>query len=131
MEITSFYPLIPTEDIEATQATYEALGFKLAHTITDPDDENKDKHKYIIMKNDNGLRLAIIGGEEIKNVRDMPGNIWMNVRDFDATRELLKERGYTENSKVFEFKFMKTIAMRAPEGSIITVAYHKREHDED
>lgn len=127
MEITSFYPLIPTEDIETTQATYEALGFKVAHVITDPADEDKNKHKYIIMKNDNGLRVGILGGEKVANLN----NVWMNVRDFDATCETLKEHGYTAYSKVRDLKFFKSVAMRAPEGTILIIVYHKREHDED
>ena len=132
MEVTSFYPLIPSEDVEATKATYEALGFKVAHVIKDPYDEYKDRHRFIIMKNDNGLRVAIVGGGPNQvNVREKPGQTWMNVRDFDEACAILKEHGFTVRSKVFELKSMKTVAMRAPEGNNIIVVYHKREHDED
>ena len=134
MEITSFYPMIPTKDFEATKATYEALGFKVAHTISNPDDKLKDKRMFTIMKNDNGLRVALYAGPEYNEDTDfntLPGQIWMNVRDFDATVALFKEHGYTNTTEVSEYKFMKVISMRAPEGIIITVVYHKREHDED
>lgn len=68
MEITSFYPMIISEDIEATKATYEALGFKVAHVITDPLFDYKDQNQFVIMKNENGLRVGIYTGSEVKNI---------------------------------------------------------------
>ncbi len=127
MEITSFYPLIPTEDFEATKATYEALGFKVAHTISDPSTEDTKSAVYTIMKNDNGLRVGIITG--YKNTKDLPGHSWMNVRDFDAAFELLKAHGYTVFSEVRDLTYTKSVAMRAPEGNILVVVYHKRKDD--
>lgn len=134
MEITSFYPLIPAKDFDETKATYEALGFKVAHTISNLDDRLKDKRMFIIMKNDNGLRVGIYAGPKYNGDSDLsnlPGVSWMNVRDFDATRETLKEHGYAAMMDVIDLKFMKFIAMKAPEGNIIIVVYHKRDHDED
>ena len=78
------------------------------------------------------LDVAIVGGGPNQvNVREKPGQTWMNVRDFDEACAILKEHGFTVRSKVFELKSMKTVAMRAPEGNNIIVVYHKREHDED
>lgn len=131
MEITSFYPMIPTDNIEATQATYEALGFKVAHVLTDPDDELLGKDKFIIMKNDNGLRVALFESPVNGDVTALPGQTWMNVRDYDGAVALLKERGYTVFTKEYDLKYLKAVGMRGPEGNILDVVYHKREHDED
>lgn len=86
------------------------------------------------MKNDNGLRVALYAGPEYNEDTDfntLPGQSWMNVRDFDATCETLKEHGYTAFADVLDLKFMKSIPMRAPEGNIFIVVYHKRDHAED
>ena len=126
MEITSFYPLIATTDFEGTKAAYEALGFKQAHDVALP---NSQYHQ-IIMENDQGFRLSILSGPEIKG--KMAGTrTWMNVRDFEGTVALLKEHGFTEFQPVREFEFMKTVALEAPDGHVVIVAYHKRKHNED
>jgi predicted lactoylglutathione lyase len=130
MEITSFYPMIISEDIEATKATYEALGFKVAHVITDPLFDYKDQNQFVIMKNENGLRVCIYTSSEV-NAKEEQGNTWVNVRDFDAACAILKEHGFTVNSEVYDLKYMKIVAMIAPEGNVLTIVYHKREHDED
>ena len=55
----------------------------------------------------------------------------MNVRDFDAACAILKEHGFTAGTEVMDLKYLKIVAMIAPEGNVLTVVYHKREHDED
>lgn len=126
MEITSFYPLISTTDYDGVKATYEALGFKIAHDINILGTE----YHIVVMKNDKGFRLGIFAGPDFKP--SMPGTYtWMNVRDFDATIALLKEHGYTEFTSERELAFMRNISMKAPDGHILIVTYHKREHDED
>ena len=131
MEITSFYPMIISEDIEATKATYEALGFKVAHVITDPLFDYKDQNQFVVMKNENGLRVGIYTDSEVTNTKERPGNTWMNVRDFDAACATLKEHGFTVASEVYDLEYLKIVAMIAPEGNALAVVYHKREHDED
>ena len=84
------------------------------------------------MKNDKGFRLAIYADSDINpsvNPNIPNSAIWMNVRDYDGTVEMLKEHGYTAFSKEREFEFVKTIAMKAPDGHILTVVYHKRKDD--
>jgi predicted lactoylglutathione lyase len=130
MEITSFYPLITAKDYEGIKATYEALGFKVAHTITDSADELKDSHKLIVMKNDKDFRLVIFADPNL-NPSIPHSATWMNVRDFDAAVALFKEHGYTAFTPEHELEFLKVIAMKAPDGHIVVVVYHKREHDED
>ena len=134
MEITSFYPMIITSDFEGVKASYEALGFKIAHTITDPGDKDIDRHKTVIMKNDKGFRLAIDADSDINhsvnpNIPNLA--IWMNVRDYDGTVETLKQHGYTAFSKEREFEFLKTVSMKAPDGHILVVVYHKRKEKDD
>ena len=124
MEITSFYPMIATTDFEATKAAYEALGFKQAHDIGLP---NTDYH-VIVMKNDKGFRLGIFAGPDFKP--GMPNTYtWMNVRDFDATVALLKEHGFTAFTPKRELDFLKVVSMKAPDGHILVVVYHKRKND--
>ena len=53
----------------------------------------------------------------------------MNVRDYDGTVETLKQHGYTAFSKEREFEFLKTVSMKAPDGHILVVVYHKRKND--
>jgi len=125
MEITSLFPLIATTDYEGTKAAYEALGFKVAHDITFP---TATTAHTVIMKNDKGFRFGIFYGPEF--VSSMPHTFtWMNVRDFDAAVSSLKEHGFTELVPVKEVDFLKAAAMKAPDGHILVVVFHKRKND--
>ena len=125
MEITSFYPGISTTDFEGTKAAYEALGFKQAHDIC----LLKEMPAHIvIMKNDKGFRLGILYGVDFKGV--IPNTLtWMNVRDFEGAVASLKEHGFTEFAPARDLEFMKTVPMKAPDGHVIIVVYHKRKDD--
>lgn len=127
MEITSFYPLIATTDYEGTKAAYEALGFKQAHDISLLADVPAH---IIIMKNDKGFRLGIVYGFDFKG--SLPSTVtWMNVRDFEGAVASLKEHGFTDFTSEHDYEFMKIHAMKAPDGHVLIVVYHKRKDDWD
>lgn len=127
MEITSFYPMIATSDLEETQAVFEALGFKKAHVLPDllGNDPNRN---HFIMKNEDGYRICIYTDSSIPEGQSCT-SIWMNVRDFEGARSLFREHGYTEITQVFELKYLKCVSLQAPSGFVISVFYHIREHD--
>jgi len=77
------------------------------------------------------LRVALFSSPVTGDVTALPGQTWMNVRDYDGTVALLKERGYNVFTKEYDLKYLKAVGMRAPEGNILVVVFHKREHAED
>ena len=124
MEITSFYPLIATTDFEGVKAAYEALGFKQAHDIDVPNSE----YHMIVMKNDAGFRMGVFAGPDLKP--GMPNTYtWMNVRDFEGAVSALKAHGFTAFMPEHELEFLKIASLKAPDGHVVIVAFHKRPED--
>ena len=83
------------------------------------------------MTNDDGFRLLIVGDPERNHSvnANIPNTIiWMNVRDYDGTIAILKEHGYTAFENELDLESLKTTPMKAPDGHLLVVVYHKRKN---
>ncbi len=124
MQITTFNPLIITEDPEPTIQLFEELGFERHHAksgigingITD-----------VRMKNADGFYVDVAQGS---------GNwtmIRMNVRDFDEAIKFLLDHGFRrarhEAAKDdIETESSKIAIMVSPSGYILSVSEHIRKN---
>ena len=89
MKITTFNPLIVTNDAENVIKVFEALGFERRHNIT-VNSSGKDIES-VRMKNADGFHVDVAQVNGIP--RDMT-MIRMNVDDFDEAYQFLTDRGF-------------------------------------
>lgn len=121
MKITSFSPLIMSNDAAGVAEVFEALGFTKRH-------EKKD----VTENKDGGFRMKDADGHgvSIAQVNQMPRDmvvVQMNVSDFDEAMDLLTARGFKNMSsegKVVDTGSSKTAVMISPSGFAINVVYH-------
>ena len=122
MKITSFSPLIMTNDSEHVKKVFEALGFEKTHEKKDvPDTNNSGGFR---MKDANGHGVSIAQVDHIP--RDMTV-VQMNVSDFDEAMELLKAHGFTNmrgEGNIIDTGSSKTAVMISPSGFAFNVVYH-------
>ena len=123
MIITSFSPLIMTNESESVAKVFEELGFVKRH-----------EKKNATESNDSGFRMKDADGHgiSIAQVNQMPRDmiaVQMNVRDFDEVIELLKAHGFRNmrsDGDVIDTGSSRTAMMIAPSGYAINVVYHVR-----
>lgn len=121
MKITSFSPLIMTNDSEKVGKVFESFGFSKQH-------EKKDATE----KHDSGFRMKDAEGHgiSIAQVNQIPRDmlaVQMNVSDFDEAMELLTSHGFTNmrgEGNVIDTGSSKTAVMISPSGFAINVVYH-------
>jgi len=122
MKITSFSPLIMTNDSENIAKVFEALGFGKTHEKKDvPDTNNSGGFR---MKDAEGHGISIAQVNQIP--RDMLA-VQMNVSDFDEAIELLSAHGFTNmrgEGNIIDTGSSKTAMMISPSGFAINVVYH-------
>ena len=121
MEITSFSPLIMTNDSENAAKVFEALGFTKRHEKKDTTDNHDSGFR---MKDAEGHSVSIAQVNRIP--RDMLA-VQMNVSDFDEAIELLSSFGFTNmrgEGNVIDTGSSKTAVMVSPSGFAIYVVYH-------
>ena len=126
MTITSFNPLIVTQDAESAVKLFEELGFERRHTKQGIGEDNATD---IRMKDANGFHVDVARAESME--RDMT-TMRMNVRDFDEAYEFLKARGF-ENSRgdehTVESASARSCLMISPSGFSIQLTQHIRKED--
>ena len=123
MEITSFSPLIMTNDSQSIQQLFEELGFTKRH---EKKDVNENKDGGFRMKDENGHGLAVA---QVSRVPQDFVVVQMNVRDFDESMGILEAHGFKNMSgdgNVTDTGSSKTAIMIAPSGFAINVVYHIR-----
>ena len=121
MKITSFSPLIMTNDSENVGKVFESLGFAIRHEKQDATENHDSGFR---MKDAEGHGVSIAQVNQIP--RDMLA-VQMNVDDFDETMELLKSFGFTNmrgEGNVIDTGSSKTAVMVSPSGFAINVVYH-------
>lgn len=122
MIITSFSPLIMTNDSANVQKVFEKLGFVKQHEKKDVADTN----------NSGGFRMKDAAGHgvSIAQVNQIPRDltaVQMNVDDFDEAIALLSAHGFTNmrgEGNVIDTGSSKTAVMISPSGFAINVVYH-------
>ena len=126
VEITSFHPIIETEQQDDIVKVFEELGFSVAHRFTHTHEGSCGGQSFN-MKCENGFAVDItnVPPEELDNGRDRI-IIRMNVRDFEGTCELLRAHGFTQCTPLIDQEHVTSMTMQAPSGFRIAVIYHKR-----
>ena len=122
MRITSFSPLIMTNDSANVQKVFEELGFEKTHEKKDVAETN----------NSGGFRMKDAEGHgvSIAQVNQIPRDmlaVQMNVSDFDEAIELLSVHGFTNmrgEGNVIDTGSSKTAMMISPSGFAFNVVYH-------
>ena len=122
MKITSFNPLIVTNNAESTIRLYEELGFESRHNIT-VQSGGKDITN-VRMKDGNGFYVDVSQVDGMQ--RDLT-LIRMNVDDFDEAYKFLLDRGF-RNSKpddqTVDTRTNKSAMMISPSGFAFDLCQH-------
>ena len=110
MNITSFYPVIASTNLEGSQKDMELLGFHVIHSM---DVKGAASHRALVMENDAGCRTDIFYDESV--TVDNTYAIRINVDDFDEGVEFFRSRGFTIHGEPVEL----------PAGIVVCMYYEK------
>ncbi|MCR5789518.1 MAG: hypothetical protein K6G83_06460 [Lachnospiraceae bacterium] len=123
MKITSFNPLIVTNDADAAIKLFEDLGFERRHTKTGINDsditdvrmryENEDRKVFHV-----DITQAPVP-KDITTIR-------MNIDDFDEAYNMLEGKGFknAQGDKITETGSSRSTMMVAPSGYSISISKH-------
>ena len=128
MQITSFTPLIVTQDAEATIALFEALGFERRHMKTGINDEDITTVTMRYTGEDGKVfHVSVTKAPHPQTIT----SIRMNVRDFDEAYKMLEEKGFknAQGDKITDTGSSKSTMMVSPTGFSISVIEHIRKED--
>ncbi len=126
MQITTFNPMILSNNADEIISLFEALGFERRHQVDNIDDKDISS---VRMKDANGFYVDVARVEKLP--QDM-STIRMNVRDFDEAYEFLKSRGFKNargEDHAVESASAKSCLMIAPSGFSIQLTQHIRKED--
>ena len=119
MKITTFNPLIVSQDSDEIIALFEELGFEKRHTpLVDTGDRKVTRTR---MKDANGFYLDISKVGSIP--RDLTA-IRMNVDNFQEAYELLTVHGFKKAPGEVDLKTAKALLMVSPSGFAVEVIEH-------
>jgi hypothetical protein len=126
MKITSFNPLIVTNDAENVIKLFEDLGFEKRHSKTT--ESNNLSAASVRMRDANGFHVDVAKLDTIP--QDMTV-IRMNVDDLEEAESFLIRHGFvnTNPEKTAETASHKSIFMVSPSGFAIDVVKHIKIHD--
>jgi hypothetical protein len=120
MKITTFNPLILSQDAESIVALFEELGFEKRHNKTGEDFSSNR------MKDANGFHVDVT---KVAVPQDIT-SIRMNVDNFDEAYELLTAKGFKgTEAEARNTGSSRSMMMISPSGFTITVAEHIKNHD--
>jgi hypothetical protein len=115
MQITTFNPLILSQDADNIVALFEELGFEKRHNKTGEDFSSNR------MKDANGFHIDVV---KAAVPQDMT-SIRMNVDNFNEAYELLTAKGFIPTeAEARNTGSSKSAMMISPSGFTITVAEH-------
>ena len=128
MKITSFNPLIVTNNVEEVVSVFEALGFVKKHN---PIGTSAIGHEYVAyrMTDANGFHVDVATSTAPRE-RDLT-TIRMNVDDFDEAYEFLTARGFSnaQSGTVTDTGSAKACILYSPSGFSINLIQHIKDHD--
>ncbi len=125
MKITTFNPLIITEDPESAIKLFEEMGFERHHTKEGIGD---NKITDVRMKDPNGFYVDVARGDgEYTMIR-------INVDDFDEAIEFLLSHGFRKPnheraSQTVDTGSSKFTIMVGPSGYLREISQHIKNHD--
>lgn len=126
MQITTFNPMILSQNADEIIRLFEELGFERRHKVDNIDGKDISS---VRMTDANGFHVDVARVESM--ARDMT-TMRMNVRDFDEAYELLKAHGFKNargEDRAVESKSARSCLMIAPSGFSIQLTQHIRNHD--
>ena len=128
MQITSFTPLIVTQDAEATIALFEALGFERRHMKTGIND--KDISTVTLRYTGEDGKVFDVSVTKAPHPQAIT-SIRMNVRNFDEAYKILEEKGFknAQGDRITDTGSSKSTMMVSPSGFSISVIEHIRKED--
>ena len=121
MNITTFDPLIVSKDADSAISVFEALGFATTHSpVTQTGSGEVSTAR---MKNEEGFHIDIAQVDEVPQDYVV---IRMNVDDFDAAYNILKEHGFTNTrgDDTLDTQSSKEATMVSPSGFRIALVKH-------
>ena len=123
MKITAFNPLIVTKDSAPIVKLFEELGFEKRHDLKASTGEKGIDS--IRMKDANGFYVDISEVENSSLPQDLT-LIRMNVDDFEAAYNILKDHGFTNTrgDDTLDAKSSKEATMVSPSGFRIALVKH-------
>ena len=126
MKITTFNPLIVSQNADEIISLFEELGFEKRHTpLVDTGDRKVTRTR---MKDGNGFHVDISKVEKIP--RDMTA-IRMNVDNFREAYDLLTAHGFQKAPGIEEVNLetAKALLMVSPSGFAVEVIEHIKKED--
>jgi len=124
MNVNSLYPIIVTDDLEASISFYcDRLGFHQKHDLT-----RIDQGHIIILNNDKGFEIELMQKPEKGPVKVEPGIIGlrMNVDSVEEAYAELKTQGCTIVSGIVDIPVGKILVVKDNTGTTITLMEHKK-----
>lgn len=121
MKITTFDPIIITSRFDHAVSVFEDLGFEKIHApVTETTTQDVQSYR---MKDENGFHVDVAGVETLEKDREY---IRMNVDDFDAAYNILKEHGFKNKNgdDTLETNHAKEATMVSPSGFTIALVQH-------
>ena len=128
MTITSFNPLIVTQDAEAVIALFEAMGFERRHMKTGINDKDITSVRMRYTGEDGKVFHVDVASAPVP--QDIP-SIRMNVRDFDEAYRMLEEKGFknAQGEHITDTGSSKSTMMISPSGFSINITEHISKED--
>ena len=123
MKITSFNPLIVTQDSEAAIKLFEDLGFERRHTKTGINDSDITDFRMRYESEDGKVfHIDIAKAPVPKDIT----TIRMNIRDFDEAYKMLRDRGFKNlyGDETVNTASSKAAMMVSPSGFVICIIRH-------
>lgn len=119
MKITSFNPLIISENAKEIIALFEELGFEQRHH---KEDINNNDITAVRMRNEEGFHLDVTDAPVSQTITA----IRMNVDDFDEAYQFLQQRGFVnaQGNRITDTGSSKSTLMIAPSGFAISLSHH-------
>jgi translation initiation factor 1 (eIF-1/SUI1) len=120
MKITSFNPLIVSQDAESIIRLFEEMGFEKRHTKTDI--EGGDNVN-VRMKDANGFHVDVASSKHVP--KDIM-SIRINVDDFDEAYDFFIAHGFTNprGDKVTKTSSSVDTYLVSPSGFAVTISHH-------
>jgi hypothetical protein len=128
MKITSFNPLIITQDAEAVVALFEELGFERRHKKSGI--SGKDMYSVRMRYENEDGKVFHVDVTKPSTPSDMT-SIRVNVDSLDEAYEMLQEKGFknVQGDKITDTGSSRATMMVAPSGYTLSIAQHIKDHD--
>lgn len=118
MKITTFSPLIVTNNIDKNVRLFEKLGFEIQHK-----QNPKERIYNFTMKNPDGFKVDLTKADVEQDLT----LIRMNVPDFDEAFAMLQEEGFVlKSGRVLETESSKSAMVVSPTGFAFDLCQHKK-----